>query len=62
MNQVEYQCSLCGKKLKSQNGENPICCGKPMKQIRLDVCTQPHNAEYSGPFEEDEPCDDGRAG
>jgi hypothetical protein len=31
-----------------------------MKQVPLDVCTQPHEAEYSGPFEEDEPCDDGR--
>ena len=62
MNQVEYQCSPCRKKLKSQNGTIPLCCGQPMKQIKLDVCTKPHSAEYSGPYEEDEPCDDGRAG
>ncbi|MDG6218936.1 MAG: hypothetical protein QCI00_05810 [Candidatus Thermoplasmatota archaeon] len=62
MNQIEYRCDKCGKKIGFKEGDPPICCGKPMKQVPLDICTQPHNAEYSGPFEEDEPCDDGRAG
>lgn len=60
--EVNYECEKCGKKKKSSDGTTPKCCGKFMKKIPLDVCTQPHSAEYSGPFEENEPCDDGRAG
>jgi hypothetical protein len=62
MTQREYECESCGKKQKSSDETHPDCCGKPMKQIPLDTCTQPHEAEYSGPFEEDEPCDDNRSG
>ncbi|MFH1014061.1 MAG: hypothetical protein V1769_06105 [Thermoplasmatota archaeon] len=58
-----YECDTCGRKTTTYDGSIPKCCGKPMTRILpLDVCTQPHSAEYSGPFEEDEPCDDGRAG
>ena len=56
----EYKCEQCGNTIKTTADHVPECCGKPMKQIPLDVCTQPHEAEYSGPFEEDGPCDDSR--
>jgi len=60
MSERTYECQNCGKKIQAPEDENPECCGEPMKQLPLEVCTQPHEAEYSGPFEEDEPCDDGR--
>lgn len=60
MTEKKYKCKTCGKTIKTSEENDPQCCGEPMKQVPLDVCTQPHEAEYSGPFEEDEPCDDGR--
>ena len=62
MTKKAYKCSECGKEIVSEEDKTHECCGKEMKQIPLDQCTQPHEAEYSGPFEEDQPCDDGRAG
>jgi hypothetical protein len=62
MEEKKYECEICGNKKKTSDGSALECCGKPMKQIPLDVCTQPHDAEYAGPFSENEPCDDGRAG
>ncbi len=61
MTEKNFECKDCGKQVKSLENK-PECCGKPMKQMTLDKCVQPHDAEYSGTFEEDEPCDDGRAG
>ena len=60
MTEKEYVCNICGKKVTNEGEENPECCGEPMKQLPLDTCKQPHSAEYAGPFEDDEPCDDGR--
>lgn len=57
-----YECETCGKKIHSSEDKVHECCGKPMKQLPLDQCRQPHTAEYAGPFEEDEPCDTGRKG
>lgn len=62
MEEKLYQCDTCKKRKSIHDKKIPDCCGKPMKQIPLKICTEPHDAEYSGPFEEDEPCDDGRAG
>ena len=61
MTEKKFKCIECGKQITSLEN-NPECCGEPMKQEPLDKCVQPHDAEYSGPFEEDEPCDDGRSG
>jgi len=58
----EYECEECGKKIKVEDEEKPDCCGKPMKKISLDVCTQPAHAEHTRTIDSDEPCDDGRAG
>jgi DNA-directed RNA polymerase subunit RPC12/RpoP len=57
-----YKCTKCGKEVITSEVETPECCGQEMEQIPLEQCTQPHEAEYSGPFEEDEPCDTGRSG
>lgn len=35
---------------------------KDMEQEKLPRCTEPSDAEYSRGPNEDEPCDDGRAG
>jgi len=58
----EYECEECGKKIKVEDEEKPDCCGKPMKKISRDVCTQPAHAEHARTIDSDEPCDDGRAG
>jgi hypothetical protein len=57
-----YQCVDCGKNIKISDGSNPECCGKPMKKLSLDLCTQPAHAEHSRPMEDEDACDDGRAG
>jgi len=61
MEEKTYECKECRKKIKTSE-ETPECCGKPMKQLPLDVCIQSANAEQARPMEADEPCDDGRAG
>jgi hypothetical protein len=57
-----YKCEICGKTVTVSDGSIPNCCGKPTKQLPLDVCTQPAHAEHARPMRHDEPCDDGRAG
>lgn len=58
----KYKCESCGKTIKSNKVSVPECCGKPMKQLPLNICIQPAHAEHSRPMENEEPCDDGRAG
>ena len=62
MKEKTFECEICGKREKSLDGTTPKCCGKPMKQIPLDVCTQPSHAENVRNMDDEEPCDDGRAG
>ena len=57
---VKYRCEECGKTVEDK--DKPECCGKPMKQLSLDVCTQPAHPEHARPMQDEEPCDDGRAG
>jgi len=57
-----YQCEDCGKTIKNSKGKIPNCCGKPMKKIPLDICIQPSHAEHSRPMEDEDACDDFRAG
>ena len=57
-----FECEECRKKVKISDDEIPDCCGKKMRQLSLDTCLQPAHAEHARPMEEDEPCDDGRAG
>ena len=58
----KFKCKDCGKTVESKEENIPECCGKPMKQLPLNVCMQPAHAENSRPMESEEPCDDGRAG
>lgn len=57
-----YKCKECGRTVKISGNKTPECCGEPMKQLPLNVCLQPDHAEHSRPMEDEEPCDDGRAG
>ena len=62
MSEKKFECKDCGKQVKSSKKKNPECCGKQMKQLPLDICIQPTTAEHARLTEEDEPCNDGRAG
>ena len=58
----KYKCEICGKTKIISDKKIPNCCGKPMKQLPLDICIQPSHAEHARSLENEEPCDDGRAG
>lgn len=58
----KFECENCGKTVKVLNGKIPECCDKPMKKLPLDVCLQPAHAEHARPMEDEDACDDGRAG
>jgi len=57
-----YECKKCGKTIIVTDGKLPYCCNKPMKKIPLDICTQPSHAEHTRPMDDENACDDGRAG
>ena len=57
-----YECKGCGKTVKVTDGKVPDCCGKPMTKMTLDICTQPAHAEHARPMDDEDACDDGRAG
>ena len=61
MIEKKFQCIECGKQEK-RSKNNPKCCGKPMKQLPLDVCVNTSDAEQARAIENDEPCNDGRDG
>ena len=57
-----YECRDCGH-TEMAEGDAPECCGKPMVRMPLDACTSAGaSAEHSRPMEDEEPCDDFRAG
>ena len=58
----KYECKNCGKTISVYDSNVPTCCGKPMKKVDLDICLQPAHPEHTRPMENEEPCDDGRAG
>ena len=57
-----YECEKCGKTRTITDGAIPECCGKPMKKLPLDPCVQPAHAEHARPMEDEDACDDFRAG
>ena len=60
MDKKKYSCRECGKEDESR--ESPDCCGKKMEPV-VNTCTQPPaSAEHARPMEDEEPCDDNRAG
>jgi len=58
----EYTCTHCGKKVTAHDDKVPECCGTAMKQLPVDLCLQPAHAEHARPMEDEDACDDGRAG
>jgi hypothetical protein len=58
----EYQCVTCKKRMVSRDGSTPTCCGQPMKQLPLDICLQPAHAEHARPMNDEDACDEFRAG
>jgi hypothetical protein len=60
MSNVKYKCKTCGSTEMAPEDKAPECCGEPMEL--LDVCTTAPSAEFARPFNEDDACDDGRAG
>lgn len=60
--EITYKCEGCGKTVKVSDGKAPECCGEPMKQLPLDICLQPAHAEHARPMEDEDACDNGRAG
>lgn len=62
MKEKKYECIDCKKIKKTTDNETPNCCGKPMRQLPLDVCTQPAHAEHSRPMEHEDSCNEGRSG
>jgi hypothetical protein len=60
---VTYECQSCKKTVTlPKKGKIPLCCGKPMKQIPVDMCLQPSHPEHVRPMDAEDTCDDFRAG
>jgi hypothetical protein len=58
-NEGQYECEECRRKAKDPE----VCCGKPMKQLPLEICiSPPASAEHARPMDEEEACDDSRSG
>lgn len=56
-----YKCKECGKTLTTSK-KDPECCGKKMMQLPLEPCDKPAHPSHARPMDDEEPCDDGRAG
>lgn len=60
MNMAKYRCEECGKEITvDAKAGIPECCNEKMKQLPLDVCNAPHDAETHRARNSDEACDDG---
>jgi hypothetical protein len=57
-----YKCEGCGKTVKASGKKTPECCGEAMQKVTSNICLQSDHAEDSRPMDDEEPCDDGRAG
>ena len=64
MTEEVYKCECCGKTIPFSEAREhvPMCCGKEMKKLPLDICLQPADAEHARPMDEEDACDDFRAG
>lgn len=58
-----YQCKTCRKAVYGEAEDVPECCGEEMAVVGdPNTCTQSSTAEHARAGNNDEPCDDGRAG
>jgi hypothetical protein len=60
--EVTYECENCKKTRTTADKTVPECCGKPMKKLPLDPCIQPAHAEHARSMQDEDACDDFRAG
>ena len=61
--EIVYECPKCRRQEEGDAEQAPVCCGQAMRSIGpLPVCELTQTAEHSRLEEDDEPCDDGRAG
>ena len=60
----EYECATCRRTATITEDEHaPICCGKTMnRRIPREICLQPTHAEHARPMEDEDACDEFRAG
>jgi len=60
----QYECMTCRRTATIEEDEQPpICCGKPMnKKMPREICLQPNHAEHARPMEDEDACDEFRAG
>lgn len=60
----QYECMSCRRTASIDEDEKPpVCCGKAMnKKLPLDICLQPGHSEHARPMEDEDACDDFRAG
>ena len=62
MKEESYECKNCGKIVKVLGCKIPSCCKKLMEKLTIDICTQPAHDEHARPMDEEDVCDEGRAG
>ncbi len=65
MENQAYTCEKCGKGIEMQDSSMvpPECCEQTMKAVEsLPVCEMSETAEHSRLMDENDPCNDGRAG
>ncbi|MCU0851577.1 MAG: hypothetical protein MUC80_09965 [Candidatus Thermoplasmatota archaeon] len=60
----EYECATCQRTATIKEDEHlPLCCGKQMKKkMPREICLQPTHAEHARPMEDEDSCDEFRAG
>jgi hypothetical protein len=59
-----YECVTCKRTTTiSKDKVSPTCCGKAMKKkMPREICLQPTHAEHARPMEDEDACDEFRAG
>jgi hypothetical protein len=62
MEEKNYKCYNCGRVVRSNQVGTIMCCGHAMVEMELDKCTNPGNPEAYRFNNDDDACDDGRAG
>jgi hypothetical protein len=60
----QYECMTCRRSATIEEDEKtPLCCGKPMKKtVPREICLQPAQSEHARPMEDENACDEFRAG
>jgi len=57
-----YECQSCKRTATvSVDKTVPRCCGQPMKIVK-EICMQPAHPEHARPMEDEDACDEFRAG